>query len=80
LDWLGDLGGLYDALAHTLRFLISPFSAFAVQTTLLTKFFRFKGKPEGPEDADDFKPSPFNDKFRLTAMAGSTNSYTGPEG
>ena len=42
LDWLGDLGGLFDALFHIAQVLVSPLSAFALYSTLLTKFFRFR--------------------------------------
>lgn len=40
LDWLGDLGGLHDALLILCRLLIDPVSSFALQMTLLTTFFR----------------------------------------
>ena len=40
LDWLGDLGGLFDALWYIARFLVKPFSAIALQATMLTSFFR----------------------------------------
>ena len=42
LDWLGDLGGLYDALKYICSFIISPLSVFAMNQTVLTKLFRFK--------------------------------------
>ena len=42
LDWLGDLGGLFDALYHGFRIMLSPFSTFALNSTLLTHLFRFK--------------------------------------
>ena len=42
LDWLGHLGGLYDALFHLAKVLISPISVFAVNSTLLSNLFRFK--------------------------------------
>ena len=50
LDWLGDLGGLFDALAHVCRVLISPISVFALKSSLLTSFFRFKPSEEPRED------------------------------
>ena len=34
LDWLGDLGGLIDALYYIGYYLMSPFSLFALQTKL----------------------------------------------
>ena len=39
LDWLGDLGGLFDALWYVVSLIVRPASAFVLQTTLLT-FFR----------------------------------------
>lgn len=56
LDWLGDLGGLYDALLHICAVFISPVSAFTLHTTLLTSFFRFKEKTTDKYD-DDGKSS-----------------------
>ena len=47
LDWLGDLGGLYDALFILLKALLSPIAGFTLYSTLLTKFFRFRAsEPE----------------------------------
>jgi len=40
LDWLGDLGGLADALRYISWFLIVPFQAFHFRATILTTFFR----------------------------------------
>ena len=42
LDWLGDLGGLFDALAIILGAFVAPVAAFSLKATILTKFFRFK--------------------------------------
>ena len=42
LDWLGDLGGLFDALRYICAVLVQPVTAFTLKTTLLTAFFRFK--------------------------------------
>ena len=40
LDWLGDLGGLYDALRLLCRFIVAPISSFSLQATLMAKLFR----------------------------------------
>ena len=36
LDWLGDLGGLFDALLYGCKFLLIPFSDFTLRTKILT--------------------------------------------
>ena len=41
-DWCGDLGGLYDGLYYFIRAVLSPISAFALRSTVLTNFFRFR--------------------------------------
>ena len=43
LEWLGDVGGLFDGLGLIFRVLIGPFSAFAVKAELLTKIFKLSG-------------------------------------
>ena len=43
LDWLGDLGGLYDAIYYIFYILLKPISAFALNSTIMTSFFRLKG-------------------------------------
>ena len=48
LDWLGDCGGLFDALMYISKPLLAPFSAFAVQSLLYDTFFRYKMKQKGP--------------------------------
>ena len=40
LDWLGDLGGLFDALYYIASLIVRPASAFALQATMLVSFFR----------------------------------------
>lgn len=42
LDFLGDLGGLYDALFLIVKVFVSPLSIFALNSTLLANFFRFR--------------------------------------
>ena len=41
LEWLGDVGGLYDMLCLLGRNLISPFATFALNAELLTQAFLF---------------------------------------
>jgi len=41
LEWLGDLGGLYDALKVICGFLVAPFAAFQLNTEMLHRLFRF---------------------------------------
>ena len=40
LDWMGDLGGLFDALYIFCSFMIMPISVFNLQVTLMTRLFR----------------------------------------
>ena len=40
LDWLGDLGGLFDALRLLCTLGIFPVSSFSLQATLMSKLFR----------------------------------------
>ena len=42
LDWLGDLGGLVDALYYICYALVAPVAAFSMKATLLSKLFRYK--------------------------------------
>ena len=49
LDYLGDLGGLFDALKLIGEVSIAPFSEFALKVTLMVTLF----KPKGARLADD---------------------------
>jgi hypothetical protein len=42
LDWLGDLGGLFDALFLLCGAFAGPVANFRMRATLFSKFFRFK--------------------------------------
>ena len=44
LDWLGDLGGLFDAMRYIAHVLVLPFASFALRTSLLSSFFRILKK------------------------------------
>ena len=48
LDWLGDLGGLYDALRVICGAIIAPVSNFVLEMTLLTTFF-YSESPNTPQ-------------------------------
>ena len=50
LDYLGDLGGLFDALWYIARFIVKPFSAIHLYATMLTTFFRLQEKGPAKED------------------------------
>ena len=39
LDWIGDIGGLYDGLIGLIRLFIGPFTTFIYRTELLERFF-----------------------------------------
>ena len=41
LEWLGDIGGLYDALRLIGLLTITPFGTFARKAMLLSEIFRF---------------------------------------
>ena len=45
LDWLGDIGGLYDALYLLIKLVLFPFLHFKYSSFLMTGLFR--AKPEG---------------------------------
>ena len=40
LEWLGDVGGLYDGLRIFISFILSPISVFALKTELFVSIFR----------------------------------------
>ena len=42
LDWLGDLGGLLDALLKIGTILVFPFSTYAADSRLLNSLFRYR--------------------------------------
>lgn len=59
LEWLGDIGGLYDALRLIGLIIVAPYSAFRLRSELLSYIFRFvaskrftevHGKPENEAD------------------------------
>ena len=47
LDWLGDMGGLFDALYLLGMIILAPISKFALKTELLSSMFRYRGSEEG---------------------------------
>ena len=66
LDWLGDMGGLLDALYLIGTIFMSPFSNFALKALLLSTIFRYRGSEEGLKNRThttkklDFYKSYFN--------------------
>ena len=46
LDWMGDCGGLFDALVLIIGFFVGPVAMFSMQATLLSSFFKFKPKAD----------------------------------
>lgn len=40
LDWMGDLGGLFEALNYVFFWLLSPFTAYAFESRLISHLFR----------------------------------------
>ena len=44
LHWLGDLGGLLDAMRYIAHVLVLPFANYALKTSLLSSFFRLLKK------------------------------------
>lgn len=42
LDWLGDIGGLMDALMYLIQFLLAPYVQHGFKSLILQKFFRLK--------------------------------------
>ena len=41
MEWLGDIGGLYDALRLIGMVIVAPYSSFALKAELLSQVFRF---------------------------------------
>ena len=58
LDWLGDCGGLYDALHIIGLLLTSPFSSFAAKQVLARTIVKYEGRkpPHHPNYRGDFSP------------------------
>ena len=42
LSWLGDLGGLIDALYYTIYFLLSPYTSYRLKSKMLRGLFRMQ--------------------------------------
>ena len=57
LDWLGDLGGLLDALLVIGAAFVAPFASYSLKATLLTALFRYRKADDASNqkpDEDDF--------------------------
>ena len=72
LDFLGDCGGLWDGLFIIVKIAISPISVFALQSTLLTNFFRFKTSRNNLKAAED--ETLRDEKIRYSTTAENTSS------
>ena len=46
LDWLGDLGGLFDALRYIGLILVEPVVRFKMHETMMSNLYRLKGGDE----------------------------------
>jgi len=62
LDWVGDIGGLYDGLRLLGSFIIAPFAIYSLQVELVSTIFRQVAQPAQeptPEQArrDAMEPS-----------------------
>ena len=63
LDFLGDLGGLFDALKLIGEAVIAPFSEFALKVTMMISLFRPKGSFHIPveDHTDDQRKKSFDE-------------------
>ena len=52
LDWLGDVGGLFDALRLIASMLAGPFAALALKAELLSQVFRYLAMAEEGKNKD----------------------------
>lgn len=53
LDWLGDVGGLYDAVLIIIHVATLPFSTFALRTQLLSSLFRLRERQRNEDRRGD---------------------------
>ena len=53
LDWLGDLGGLFDALVLICSVIVTPVATFSMKATLLSKLFSFKPTDKNNDHLQD---------------------------
>ena len=49
LDLVGDVGGLFDGLRYCFAVIVAPVSSFALQSKLLSSFFKFKSSEKVSE-------------------------------
>ena len=57
LEWLGDMGGLFDALRIIGSFFVVPVSAYALESNLLATIFRYRKSMKEVTTSDRFKSS-----------------------
>ena len=53
LEWLGDCGGLFDALRIIGVFIMMPLTSFKLKSMLLSNVFRFTKSKKMAEKQDD---------------------------
>ena len=72
LDWLGDLGGLFESLFYICAILIKPVTAFTLKSTVLTALFRYK---ENQNDSSERLPlaKKVQDEFQASQRIESMN-------
>ena len=49
LDWLGDVGGLMDALYFFFKAILLPYTTFREKSFLMSRIFHFKGRDNAKE-------------------------------
>jgi len=71
LDWMGDLGGLFDALYIFCNFIVMPVSVFNLQATLMSRLFRQRPSDMRIKRQNTFQKSTsfFNKYFSVTDEA-----------
>ena len=74
LDWLGDVGGLYDAIMLIMQFATLPISTFALKAHLLSVLFRFRESYKGEEKNDENNSSPEMRSSFLNSMLNSKDT------
>ena len=74
LSWLGDLGGLIDALYYIIYFLLSPYTSYRLKSKILRGLFRMQPHQENDDppppakenDGQEHKVS--SDRFKLRSF------------
>ena len=75
LEWLGDWGGLLDALFLLAEFLIAPFSAFALKVKVAESLVSVKDK-KYDNSATAFSSNRHNDPFNKSSTEANESKTT----